>query len=84
MQPASGKRATTPPDEWSARREGCGANTNVMTIPQCKVYVGETDNKSFGGGTPMAELADRIAFTAGPSGPNKVSPSHHSLQAPQA
>jgi hypothetical protein len=27
----------------------------------------------------MAELADRIAFTAGPSGPNKVSSRRHSL-----
>ena len=36
------------------------------------MFVGETDNESFGGGTPMAELADRIASTAGPSGANKV------------
>lgn len=42
---------------------------------QCRVYVGETHNSSFGGGTPMNELADRIATSVGPSGPNKVRPS---------
>ncbi|GAA5847836.1 hypothetical protein JCM9279_006658 [Rhodotorula babjevae] len=36
-----------------------------------KVYVGETDNPSFGGGEPMDQLASHIARTAGPSGPNK-------------
>ncbi|GAA6001812.1 gamma-glutamylcyclotransferase [Rhodotorula paludigena] len=36
-----------------------------------KCYVGETHNPSFGGGMPMEELAQLIATTVGPSGPNK-------------
>lgn len=39
---------------------------------QCRVYVGETHNSSFAGGAPMRELAERIATSVGPSGPNKV------------
>jgi glutathione-specific gamma-glutamylcyclotransferase len=44
----------------------------LRPLSQCKVYVGETDNPSFGGGLPMLELAERIASSIGPSGPNKV------------
>ncbi|BGP22492.1 hypothetical protein JCM10295v2_001371 [Rhodotorula toruloides] len=36
-----------------------------------RVYVGETHNPSFAGGMPMAELAEHIARSVGPSGANK-------------
>lgn len=64
----------------SARRFCCSSSIGLVAhisflsflISQCKVYVGETDNPSFGGGLPMLELAERIASSVGPSGPNKV------------
>lgn len=40
---------------------------------QCRVYVGETHNSSFAGGTPMKALAKLMYGSVGPSGPNKVS-----------
>ncbi|KAI5477582.1 cation transport protein ChaC [Pseudohyphozyma bogoriensis] len=47
---------------------GVGPNGEEIV---CKVYVGETDNPSFGGGEMMHDLARLIAKTVGPSGPNK-------------
>jgi cation transport regulator ChaC len=44
----------------------------IFSWAQCRVYVGETDNPSFGGGLPMQELAQCILDSKGPSGPNKV------------
>ncbi|SCZ92579.1 BZ3500_MvSof-1268-A1-R1_Chr5-2g07997 [Microbotryum saponariae] len=43
----------------------------VVIEHSCRVYVGELDNPSFAGGTPMRELARKIATAHGPSGPNK-------------
>ncbi|GAA5930195.1 hypothetical protein JCM1841_000492 [Sporobolomyces salmonicolor] len=43
----------------------------VVVEKNVRVYVGETTNPSFAGGEPLATLADRIAHTVGPSGPNK-------------
>lgn len=66
---------TTP--SWRKRRvqtdqTGQIPSTHHTRRAQCHVYVGETDNPSFGGGLPMQELAKWIARSKGPSGANKV------------
>ncbi|GAA5821682.1 hypothetical protein JCM10212_004397 [Sporobolomyces blumeae] len=43
----------------------------VLVEEGVRVYVGETDNPSFAGGEEMEVLAQRIAKSVGPSGPNK-------------
>ncbi|GAA6033302.1 hypothetical protein JCM8097_006681 [Rhodosporidiobolus ruineniae] len=43
----------------------------VVVEEGVRVYVGETNNPSFAGGEVLDSLAERIAKTAGPSGPNK-------------
>ncbi|GAA5841777.1 hypothetical protein JCM11251_004062 [Rhodosporidiobolus azoricus] len=47
------------------------AGKEVVVEKDVNVYVGETNNPSFGGGVPMGELAGIIAQARGPSGPNK-------------
>lgn len=53
------------------RIPSCSPEKPSIPLSQCKVYVGETDNPSFGGGLPMAELAKLIYENEGPSGPNR-------------
>ncbi|PRQ70017.1 ChaC-like protein [Rhodotorula toruloides] len=51
---------------------GVEENGNEVIVEEgVRVYVGETHNPSFAGGMPMAELADHIARSVGPSGANK-------------
>ncbi|SCV72595.1 BQ2448_4132 [Microbotryum intermedium] len=50
---------------------GAAYDRDPLMTQQCRVYVGESDNPSFAGGTPMRELAQKIATAHGPSGPNK-------------
>lgn len=77
--PDNAVRAGPPPPKQGCDCQAIDSLTRRFPPPaQCKVYVGETDNESFGGGTPMVDLADRIAFAIGPSGPNKVSLQRHS------